>query len=114
MNPALNATCKTIGLTVAWKLTLGLSVAQSGLKGGLMASSALLMMLKDAGFINKNLEETRADEVIGASLAACGIYYQMFMGGVAPLLLLPATMPLGVMESTLQWSVAFLGKTETA
>lgn len=114
VSPTLNALCKILGLTIAWKLTRGLSIVQSGMNGGLLASRSGLALLSERGLVNFVADETMVDEILGYALAGCGVYYQMFMSGdPVQTLFLPVTMPLGLAEGWLQWSIAFIGEEMT-
>lgn len=112
VSPGLNVFCKVLGLTVAWKLQRSLSTFQSALSGGLLAARTGLLILREQQIVNVDADQTMADEVVGYSLAAGGIYYQMFLGGSPPMWLFPVLMPLGFVESCLQYSVILLGGKE--
>jgi len=59
---------------------------------GRSAWSLLLPALHRRGVVSKqSVEDSMVDELIGWSLAASGIYYQIVQGGGAPLFLLPLT-----------------------
>lgn len=109
IEPSINLGCKAIATAAAWKLQRILSSVQTGIAGGLLvgrsAWSLLLPALHRRGVVSKqSVEDSMVDELIGWSLAASGIYYQIVQGGGAPLFLLPLT----IVETWLQWSVAWL------
>ncbi|CAE7200286.1 unnamed protein product [Symbiodinium necroappetens] len=96
IEPSINLGCKAIATAAAWKLQRILSSVQTGIAGGLLvgrsAWSLLLPALHRRGVVSKqSVEDSMVDELIGWSLAASGIYYQIVQGGGAPLFLLPLT-----------------------
>jgi len=88
---------------VAWRLQSTLSTFQSGLAGGLLAARSGFALLQSANMIAPGeLGETMSDEVVGWTLAAGGVYYQLVQGGAAPIVFSLVLWPLGVLESWLK------------
>eukprot|EP00931_Biecheleriopsis_adriatica_P122313 TRINITY_DN97304_c0_g1_i1.p1 TRINITY_DN97304_c0_g1~~TRINITY_DN97304_c0_g1_i1.p1 ORF type:complete len:536 (+),score=112.60 TRINITY_DN97304_c0_g1_i1:102-1709(+) len=114
--PAINLSCQAIAMSIAWKLQQVVSSVQCGIAGGLLASrcglNCSVPLLQERGLVGSslNLEVSKIDDVLGYSLAAAGIYYQLWKGGSPPVYLLPITWPIGLAESWLQWSVTWMAK----
>lgn len=114
VSPALGFSCKLIAGTLAWRIQFYLSVVQSGISGGVMASRALMQILRERQCITMSDDETMADEVLGWSLAGCGIYMQVFKGGPVPYLLSPMFWPLDIFERVLKWNVTWASAKDMA
>lgn len=114
IEPTINLTCKVVATGLAWKLQRVISAVQSGVAGGMLASRSgwtyVLPFLQSRNWMtNLVLEDSLADEFVGWGLAAAGIYFQIYQGGTPPSILLPVTLPMGLAESWLRWSVTWLG-----
>ncbi|CAJ1349797.1 unnamed protein product [Effrenium voratum] len=86
VEPAINLSCKVVATGIAWKLQKIISSVQCGVAGGMLAGRSacayLLPLLKAKGLVPGalSLEDSMVDEVLGWSLAATGIYFQLFCG----------------------------------
>lgn len=107
VTPCINVGCKVTAFMLAWRIQMVISTVQSGIKGGLIASRSLLAFLAERQLANIPTATTKVDEVAGWSLAAAGIYYQLFKGGPVPIFLAPLFWPMGILERFLQWSVTW-------
>ena len=113
VEPTINVGCKVVATMVAWKLQRTISSVQSGIAGGMIASrsacSYILPILKNRNLVPDLTEDSLLDELLGWGLAATGIYFQVFCEATPPLIFLPVTLPIGIAESWLKWSVTWLG-----
>jgi len=108
ISPAVSLVCKLIAGAVAWKVKQLASTVQSGFCGGLIASRALIELMRQHRLVSVRDDETLLDEVAGWSIGACGIYVQLFKGGPVPSLLSPLLWPLDVLEAILRWNVTWM------
>lgn len=107
-NPILNFGCKVFAGFLAWKIQYCISTVQSGFSGGLCAAGSFLPLVT-----RTSAQDTMLDEIIGYSLAACGIYFQFRYSGLpVPFFVKPAFWPLDLLEWWLQFSVTWIAKDE--
>jgi hypothetical protein len=101
--PTINYGCKLVAIWVAWFIQRIISSVQSAIRGGLMFSRRSLKYLNDQGYIKFNDEESYLDEILGWSVAALGIYFQLvnFFGIPFPLNIILC--PISFVEETLIW-----------
>jgi len=113
ISPGINFLCKAIASFVAWKIQKLTSTVQSGFCGGMIASTALLALLRERKVIEFTDDQTFVDEVLGWSIGACGIYVQLFKGGPVPYFMSPLLWPLDIVERLLQWNVTWMSTPES-
>lgn len=107
VSPGINYFCKFLAAAVAWRLQTTISTFQSGLAGGLLAARSGMALLQSAGYLAQGeLGDTLSDEVVGWTLAAGGVYYQLVQGGTPPIIFAPVLWPLGFLESWLKLCVS--------
>jgi len=107
VNPAINFACKSIAMTIAWRIQYVMSTCHAGMKGGLIVSRVLFDVVRERGWMAASEDETVMDEVVGWSLAGCGIYHQLWLGGDCPFPLNVFMWPLDFLEIWLKWSVTY-------
>eukprot|EP00928_Gymnodinium_smaydae_P063738 TRINITY_DN47235_c0_g1_i1.p1 TRINITY_DN47235_c0_g1~~TRINITY_DN47235_c0_g1_i1.p1 ORF type:complete len:347 (-),score=76.80 TRINITY_DN47235_c0_g1_i1:25-1065(-) len=107
VTPCINVGCKITAFMLAWRIQMVISTVQSGLKGGLIASRSMLDFLNERNIVALAAASSPIDDIAGWSLAAGGIYYQLFKGGPVPFYLAPVFWPMGILERFLQWSVTW-------
>lgn len=112
VNPLINFGCKSAAMCVAWRIQLVMSSVQAGIKGGLIVSHCLFDLIRERGWMSATDDETIADDVIGWTLAGCGIYQQLWRGGACPFPLNVFMWPLDFLEVWLKWSVTYFVKDE--
>ena len=98
--------CKMVAISIAWFIQRIISSVQSGIRGGLMFSRNFLMYLKKQGIFPGYNEDDYFDEILGWSVAALGIYFQLRTGFGLPFPLNFMFFPASVAESALQWAVS--------
>lgn len=108
ISPTINFFCKALAGYVAWKIQQLTSTVQSGFCGGMLASRAILELLRQRQLMTVTDDQTYLDEVMGWSIGACGIYVQLFKGGPVPYLLTPLFWPLDIIEKILKWNVTWM------
>jgi len=102
----LDFTCKLIAITIAWFVQRVIAAVQSGIRGGLMFSRSLLKFALKKGYISFDDEDTYIDEVVGWSVAAFGIYFQISYGFAVPFPLNIVMLPVQLLEWFLMWTVS--------
>lgn len=107
ISPGIDLMCKAIATVLAWRIQRLISTVQSGFSGGMLVSTALLALLRERAILTAKDDETCFDEIVGWSIGACGIYVQLFKGGVVPRLLSPVLWPLDIAEWILKWQVTW-------
>ena len=94
--------CKSIGISIAWKIQTVISAFTSALAGGLIMSRALLLIFTKG---KKNHEETNADEIASYVFASLGFYFQYNHEFSTPFPLNIILSPVGLAEWWLRWCV---------
>eukprot|EP00971_Amphidinium_carterae_P234996 4663140-Amphidinium_carterae.1 len=93
---------------VAWKVQSLLSTVQCGIAGGLLAARSLMALLRQKNMLQSLGDAGLSDELLGYSLATCGIYMQLVHGGApVPFLCKPLLWPLDILERWLQYSITW-------
>ena len=118
----INTTLNLLAMSFAWYLMAVVAAVYSGLKGGRMFADALFGLLAEYGLVACIPSETirsllepstsYADEVIAYSLAAFGIYTQIFSGFDIFFPLDIVLLPLTAIEWFLRYQLTF-GSTAT-
>lgn len=95
--PLVQYTVHSIAISIAWFLQRIISAFHSAIRGGTMCSRNLLHYLGKRGVIPEiNHEDTYLDEIVGAILAALGLFFQLSFGFQLPfplnVILFPFTM----------------------
>ena len=98
--------CKSVAITVDWKVQRIISTFHSAIRGGLMASRGFLEWLNKKGVVKVNTDESYVDEVLGWSLAAAGFYFQYKMGFTPPWLIALLLWPLQATETYIVWVIS--------
>mmetsp|Transcript_16991 Transcript_16991/g.15346 ORF Transcript_16991/g.15346 Transcript_16991/m.15346 type:complete len:355 (-) Transcript_16991:55-1119(-) len=99
---ANNSVC----ITLAWFIQRIISAFHSALRGGLMFSRNILVYINDMGYYKIDHNETNLDEIIGYSVAALGITWQLYNGFYLPFPLNLLLLPFTIIEYVLVWSVS--------
>jgi len=107
ISPSINILAKCIAGYIAWKVQQLTSTVQSAFFGGMIASRALLELLRQRQLMAASDDETYLDEAIGWTLGASGIYVQLFKGGPVPYFMTPLFWPLDFVEAVLKWNVTW-------
>ena len=76
--------CKAIAVSIAWYVQSVLSAVTTGIRGGLLFSRSMLEFCVGRGWdlgglIPKDHHDTYIDEAVGWTLAALGVYFQVFV-----------------------------------
>jgi len=98
--------CKSVAITVAWKVQRIISTFHSAIRGGLMASRGFLEWLNKKGIVTVNTDESYVDEVLGWALAAAGFYFQYKMGFTPPWIIAFLLWPLQATETYIVWVIS--------
>uniref|UniRef100_A0A6T0ADN1 Uncharacterized protein n=1 Tax=Chrysotila carterae TaxID=13221 RepID=A0A6T0ADN1_CHRCT len=101
----LRSAVKALALSIAWKLQVVNSAAQSALRGGLMCTRALLRYACAHGYFSRKAEDTYLDEGAGYALAAIGFYCQLIWGFGMPFPLNLIMFPFTIIEWYIRWSI---------
>lgn len=99
--------CKSIAVTIAWYIQKVISAVQSAIRGGLMFSRSMMRWAIQKGYMaDIDHEDTMMDEIVGWTIAAIGVYFQLnyFFDLPFPLNILLA--PVKVVEWVIIWFVA--------
>ncbi len=94
--------CKSIGISIAWKIQTVLSAFASAMAGGLIMSRAMLHVFFKG---RKDHEETNVDEVASYAFAAIGFYIQYSMSFAVPFPLNVFLLPVELADYCLRWAV---------
>jgi hypothetical protein len=94
--------CKSIGISIAWKIQTVLSAFASALAGGLIMSRAMLRAFYKGG---GNRDETMVDEVASYAFAALGFYFQYSFSFSTPFPLNVVLYPVGLTDYYIRWAV---------
>ena len=103
---AIGYACKSVAISVAWKVQAILSAFHSAIRGGLMASRGAIAWLNRRGITRINTDDSLVDEVLGWTLAAAGFYFQFKLGFTPPWLMSLLLWPLDVAETYIAWSIS--------
>lgn len=98
----LDWACKSIGISIAWKIQTVISAFTSALVGGLMMSRALLHIFSRG---KKDHESTSKDEMASYVFAGLGFYFQYTMSFDAPFPLNVILFPVELAEYYIRWAV---------
>ncbi|KAL7515179.1 hypothetical protein ACHAXN_012514 [Cyclotella atomus] len=93
--------CKSIGMTVAWKVQTIISAVTSAMAGGLIISRAILQLVAKG----KDHNNTMADEFASYGFAAAGFYFQFYVGFDPPFPLNLFLWPVQMAETYIRWSI---------
>ena len=94
--------CKSIGISIAWKIQTVLSAFASALAGGLIMSRAMLLVFYKG---KKDHGETMVDEIASYALAALGFYFQYSFSFSTPFPLNVVLFPVGLADYYIRWAV---------
>ena len=94
--------CKSIGMSIAWKIQSVISAFTSALAGGLIMSRAMFLIFFKG---KKDHEDTNADEIASYVFAGLGFYFQYNVGFSAPFPLNIILFPVEMAESYIHWTV---------
>lgn len=94
--------CKSIGISIAWKLQTIISAFTSALAGGLIMSRALLF-IRFKG--QKNHDDTSMDEIASYIFGGLGFYFQFTHSFDAPFPLNIILWPVELAEYYIRWSI---------
>ena len=94
--------CKSIGISIAWKVQTVISAFTSALAGGLIMSRAILHIFTKG---KKDHEDTQADELASYVFAGLGFYFQYSMKFDAPFPINILLFPVEFAETTIRWAV---------
>lgn len=94
--------CKSIGISIAWKIQTVLSAFASAVAGGLIMARAV-MFIRFKG--QKNHEDTYADECVAYALAFLGFYFQYTHSFSVPFPINVLLFPLQIAETYIRWAV---------
>mmetsp|Transcript_125387 Transcript_125387/g.244175 ORF Transcript_125387/g.244175 Transcript_125387/m.244175 type:complete len:352 (-) Transcript_125387:82-1137(-) len=108
ISPSINILAKLVAGYIAWKVQQLTSTVQSAFCGGMIASRALLELLRQQKLMVSSDDETYLDEAIGWTLGASGIYVQLFKGGPVPYFMTPLFWPLDFIEAVLKWNLTWI------
>lgn len=123
---AIDAVLGLIAITIAWYIQMVIAMYYSALRGGQMFANALFELLNLTGYVkhlgrvpglsldeqgNLDPADTIIDEVIGYTLAGCGMLYQVQTGFHLPFPINLLLAPVSILEAYLrvQISAAALG-----
>ena len=106
ISPVINMVCKSVAVTIAWMIQRVISSVQASIRGGLMCSRSLMAYTNERGWTNFDEEETYLDEIVGWTIAAIGLYFQLiyFFGLPFPLNVLLG--PISIFENILIWIIS--------
>lgn len=94
--------CKSIGISIAWRIQTAISAFTSALAGGLIMSRAVLLILSKG---NKGHYDTNADEIASYAFAGLGFYFQYNMSFSTPFPLNIILWPVELAEYYIRWAV---------
>lgn len=103
--PLLGYSIKSTCISVAWTLRRMMSSYHSAIRGGLLFSKNLFNYLYSMKYISVSLEDTPLDKLVGYSLAALGIYFQVYFRFSLPFPLNILLFPFTIVEYFLVWCV---------
>ncbi len=104
--PGINFVCKSVAISIAWFIQRIISSVHSAIRGGLIFSRRMLKYANDKGYIQFNDEESYLDEIVGWSLAALGIYFQLSSFFTLPFPLNVVFFPMTILENYLAWIIS--------
>jgi len=94
--------CKSIGISIAWKIQTVLSAFASAMAGGLIMSRAMLHVFFKG---RKDHEETNVDELASCAFAAIGFYFQYSRSFAVPFPLNFFLLPVELADHCIRWVV---------
>lgn len=94
--------CKSIGISIAWKIQTVISAFTSALAGGLIMSRAMLLIVFKGA---KDHEDTKVDEIASYVFAGLGFYFQYNMSFSTPFPLNIILFPVEFAEYYIRWAV---------
>lgn len=104
--PALEYVIRATSISIAWICTRILSAFHSAIRGGLLLSRNLIQYLGHFKYIEIKSEDSYIDEVVGFSLAALGLWFQLSSGFRIPFPLNLLFFPVTFLEFWLKWIVS--------
>jgi len=94
--------CKSIGISIAWRMQAVISAFASALAGGLMMSRAALQIVSEGG---NNDQDTKVDEIAAYAFAGVGFYFQYNSNFSAPFPLNIILWPVELADYCILWAV---------
>lgn len=85
-------------MSIAWTVQRILSAFHSAMRGGIVFARNIMAYLAEMKYVNINHEETYLDEIVGYSLAALGLWFQLAFGFGLPFPLNVILFPFTVAE----------------
>jgi len=67
-------------VSIAWTVQRILSAFHSAMRGGIVFARNIMAYLAEMNYVSINHEETYLDEIVGYSLAALGLWFQLAFG----------------------------------
>jgi len=122
INAIVNYITKFMSLLFAWTIQRGIVAYQSAVQGGQIFSSNVIELLNrnadyldnlSAGFIKEKAllpidpDKSLVDEVLGWTVAVCGLWFQLTNPFMLPFPFNIILFPLTLAEWTLEWVVTF-------
>lgn len=92
--------CKSVGMSIAWRIQSVISAFTSALAGGLIMSRAIMLLRG-----KRDQEETNVDEIVSYVFAALGFHFQYKRSFSAPFPLNWILWPLEIAEQRIRWAV---------
>lgn len=103
----IDAVVHAVAFFIAWWLTMIIAAITSGLRGGVIATRAMLEFAQERGWSTLKEADSMLDEIAGMGIAALGIFFQLSYGFSTPLLLRICLLPLEIVEWWARWQVTF-------
>jgi len=104
----LNWAAKCIAMSIAWYIQAIIYAATSAMTGSVIATRALLLILKKKGFnVPEDLNDTSVDEIMGYCVAFLGFYFQFKMNFSVPFPFNVLLFPLEIAEYYIRWMVTY-------
>lgn len=104
----LNWAAKCIAMSIAWYIQAIIYAATSAMTGSIIATRALLLILKKKGFnVPEDLNNTFVDEIMGYCVAFLGFYFQFKMNFSVPFPFSVLLFPLDIAENYIRWMVTY-------
>lgn len=109
----INWICKAVAISIAWYIQRVLSAVHSGIAGGLICTRGILTWVCTKPRVRKLLhipesfshEDTYIDEILGWTLAACGIWFQIARNFTLPFPWNVVLLPFSVTETYIEWQI---------
>jgi len=95
-------------MSIAWYIQAIIYAATSAMTGSVIATRALLRILKKKEFyVPEDLDATFVDEILGYVVAFLGFYFQFKMNFSVPFPFNVLLFPLEIAENYIRWMVTF-------